>query len=172
VKRLSKCVEGRHELRDRALIWFCVGAGLRVGEAVRLRLRDFAGDTLIVEKSSAKSKKSRRVYLSPAAQEHVQAYLAERGPGAPDDALLVSQKGSHLNANYGVRLLERLFELAGIEGATSHSLRRTHANTLRKNKADMLVIQTQLGHSSLAVTQRYLHASPEEHRAALAGLTF
>ena len=177
VRRLSKCCDGRHEKRDRALVWLCVGAGLRVGEAVSLRLRDYAGDTLVVERGFAKGGRSRVVYVSAEARVHIDAYIRMNVGGAPNEALLRSQKAKGgepggLNANYGVRLFAKLFRLAGIEGASSHSCRRTHANGLRKAGADLLVIKTQLGHSNLSVTERYLEASPEEHREALARLKF
>jgi len=55
--------------------------------------------------------------------------------------------------------VQALLRAAGIEGATSHSLRRWHANTLRRQGVDLVVIQGQLGHSLLATTAVYMGAS-------------
>jgi integrase/recombinase XerD len=173
IKRLTLCIDGRHAARDRALVHLCLGAGLRISEACSLRVEDVeAGNTLVVQAHNAKSGKARRVYLSEEAQRYVSEYLAERGSCAHGAPLLLSQKGSHMHAGYAVRLFKRLAEQAAVKGATSHSMRRTHANSLRRNGVQLIVIQIQLGHQHLETTSRYLSASPEEHAAAIAGLKY
>ena len=74
--------------------------------------------------------------------------------------------------NNAIKVLKRMFVAAGVAGASSHSLRRTHANTLRRRGVDMMIIKEQLGHSSLATTQRYFDVDPAEARAAIAPLRF
>jgi site-specific recombinase XerD len=59
-----------------------------------------------------------------------------------------------------------------VANASSHSLRRTHANTLRRNGADLMIIKEQLGHASLAITQRYFETDPMEVQAAVDTLKF
>ena len=71
-----------------------------------------------------------------------------------------------------MKILARMFEQAAVDGASSHSMRRTHANNLRRSGADLKIIQEQLGHSSLAITERYFDVDPLEKRAALAKLRF
>lgn len=68
--------------------------------------------------------------------------------------------------------LDKMFLDAGVANASSHSLRRTHANTLRRNGADLMIIKEQLGHSSLAITRRYLIADPVEVQNAVDQLKF
>jgi integrase/recombinase XerD len=69
-------------------------------------------------------------------------------------------------------MISKLMEFAGVDNASSHSFRRTHANRLRKAKASILVIKNQLGHTSLETTQKYLDASPSEQREAVESLFF
>ena len=66
-----------------------------------------------------------------------------------------------------IMTLKRMFAVAGVEHASSHSPRRMHANTLRRNGVDLKVIQEQLGHSSLAVTERYFDVDPLEQQRAI-----
>jgi integrase/recombinase XerD len=148
-----------------------------VGEAVSLRVCDVeARNTLVIERHRAKSGRSRRVYLSPDAQKHLDVYLKDRAALGAVDAegpLFPSQRGGgFMTANAAVRLVDKLLEGAGISGASSHSLRRTHANTLRRRGTDLLIIQSQLGHSNIAITQKYLNAAPVEHAAAVSALRF
>jgi integrase/recombinase XerD len=158
--------------RDRALLWCCLGAGLRIGEACKLRRGDLGSDGgLLIERSRAKSKKSRRVYLSPQARAIVQEWYESLPSQDPGAALFPSRKGGG-HIKLGSRLVENLLASAGIRGATSHSLRRTHATRLRDNHADVQSIKAQLGHSSIAITERYMEVYPHRQRDDVAGLVF
>ena len=72
-----------------------------------------------------------------------------------------------MGSNGACKLLTRLFTQAGIPNASSHSLRRTHANALRRQGVDLKVIQEQLGHSSLSTTERYFVVDPLEKQRAV-----
>lgn len=165
VERLYKCTLGP---RDRALLAVCLGAGLRAGEAVSL-LRSHVGDGwVLVERSRAKSGKSRRCRLTPAARRHLAAWLKTAPAAAPESPLFPSRSGGGcMHPGWAIRLIDGLLSAAGIAGATSHSLRRTHANALRREGIDLTIVQLQLGHSSLATTAIYMRAEQPEHAAAL-----
>ncbi len=77
-----------------------------------------------------------------------------------------------MNNTWAVQLVDKMLKDGGIANASSHSMRRTHANTLRCNGADLMVIKEQLGHSSLSVTQRYFETDPLEVQAAVDRLRF
>lgn len=72
-------------------------------------------------------------------------------------ALFVTLQGEPLRENYVRALLGRLKERAGIEGRVyPHGLRHTFAVELHFRGVDMVTISKLMGHSSIAVTQRYL----------------
>jgi integrase/recombinase XerD len=181
VRRIDKCITGtRHELRNRALLYFGLGTGMRIDEIVGLRFGDIAPNgrvlsRVVLEKHSTKSKRSRTVSVSKQALQHLREYLQERKPkpGA-EDPLFAGAKNSHrpMNTTYAVQLLGRMLRDAGVANASSHSLRRTHANALRRGGADLMVIKEQLGHSSLATTQRYFGVDPIEAQRAVDRLRF
>lgn len=171
IERLTRCTES---LRDKALIWLCLGGGLRIGEACSMLIGRVASDgSVLVERSLAKTRKSRRSHLTPQAQKHLQAYLATRPNAAPHEPLFPSRSGGGcMRANWGVRLVDGLLRAAGIQGASSHSLRRSHANTLRRNGVDLTVIQGQLGHHNLNTTAIYMSTSEVERSVAVSRIKF
>ena len=124
---------------------------------------------------STKSKRSRTVAVSKQAVRHLQEYLDSLPvrPG-PSEPLFPSQTHPRnpMSDTNAIMTLKRMFADAGVEHASSHSLRRTHANTLRRNGVDLKVIQEQLGHSSLAVTERYFSVDPIEAQRAVEHLRF
>ncbi len=181
IKRIDKCLAGtRHEIRNRALFYLGLGSGMRISELVGLKIKDIAphGNVLnriVLEKHSTKSKTSRTVALSKQAVTHLKTYLENRdkplGPNAP---LFPSQKHPKkpMNRSWAIQLLDGIFKDAAIANASSHSLRRTHANSLRRNGVDLMIIQEQLGHSSLSTTQRYFRTDPVEVQTAVDQLRF
>ena len=137
-----------------------------LGSTARSRPRKVAAKT---------AERSRTVAVSKQAVKHLQEYLdslpARPGPSEP---LFPSQTRPRraMSDTNAIMTLKRMFADAGVEHASSHSLRRTHANTLRRNGVDLKVIQEQLGHSSLAVTERYFEVDPLEQQRAIDQLRF
>jgi integrase len=182
IHRIDKCLtETRNEARNRAMLYLGLGSGMRIAEITGLRIRDIAphGEVVsqvVLEKHSTKSKRSRAVHLSPQAVKRLKAYLRERAEAAdrPELPVFPSQKRptEPITANSGVTILKKMFNVAGVENVSSHSLRRTHANRLRRNGVDLKIIQQQLGHSSLAVTERYFEVDPVEIERAVSALRF
>jgi integrase/recombinase XerD len=183
IKRIDKCLTGtRHEQRNRSLFYLGLGSGMRIAEMCALTIGVVAPygelvSELVLEKHSTKSKRSRTVHLSPQAVAHLKRYLScQWGDVLPpaETPLFPSQRrpSSALTANAGVLILTRMFDEASVPGASSHSLRRTHANALRRNGVDLKIIQEQLGHSSLAVTERYFEVDPLEKARAVNNLRF
>jgi len=153
---------------------------MRISEIIGLEVGDVADrhrvrGRIVLEKHSTKSKRSRTVAVSKQAVKHLQEYLdslpARPGPREP---LFPSQTKPRrpMTSTNAIMILKRMFLAAGVENTSSHSLRRTHANTLRRNGVDLKVIQDQLGHSSLAVTERYFEVDPVEAQRAVEQLRF
>ena len=56
---------------------------------------------------------------------------------------------------------------AGIEGVTWHTIRHTFASRLVMRAVDLRTVQELLGHSTITMTMRYAHLSPEHLREAV-----
>lgn len=180
IRRIDKCLTGTtHEQRNRLLLYLGLGSGLRIAEMIQLTVGDvapFGGvvDQVLLEKHSTKSRRSRTVHLSPQAVHYLKNYLEHLGDVSASSPMFPSQKHplKALTPNAAVKVLTRMFAAAAVAGTSSHSLRRTHANELRRTGADLKLIQEQLGHASLATTERYFEVDPLEKQAALAKLKF
>lgn len=162
--------------RDRALVWACLGAGLRAAEAAALRVGDVGQDGT-VEVLDGKGGESRRVYLTGQALEAVMQHRATLEFAADMDPLFPSRKKrkgrpAAITAASAVDLVKHLMVQAGINNASSHSLRRTHAQALEESGAGLRVIQRQLGHKDPKTTETYLAAYPPRYRETVRGLQF
>ena len=74
--------------------------------------------------------------------------------------LFRSQKGSSFSPNSLQQLFHRMFHDAKLQGASSHSGRRTFATTLIEKGVDIKAVSTLMGHSSIAMTAKYVENNP------------
>ena len=66
----------------------------------------------------------------------------------------------------------RLFKKAGLEGAKSHSLRRTKATAMDKAGVRLRVIQEAMRHKNLGTTQKYLTVTRGDLRTAMEAVVY
>ena len=181
--RVDKCLTGsRTAVRDRALLYLQYATGMRAGELAALDVGDvFHQGTIRREfrlgTADTKYCRSRTIYLeTPKAITALFTYLRERNPTlgfTGTEPLFVGQKrnardGSfRLSANSIVGVFARMYARAGIAGASSHSGRRWFMTELARRGVHPRIIQQRAGHSSLAVTQRYIEISPDQEKEAV-----
>ena len=177
LKRLFKVIRAdTHPERNAALLYMSVGLGLRVKEIAALSLgdvldrREHLRDEISLLKTMTKGGKQRHVYLTnPKVRRALQDYLAvrlnpKRYMCAPGSALFLSNKRMRFTPNSLQQVFRRLYLAAGIEGASSHSGRRTFATRLIEKGVDIKAVSVLMGHSSVAMTARYVEDNPERLR--------
>ena len=71
------------------------------------------------------------------------------------------------NANSLAQTFALLYEGAGLEGASSHSGRRTFLTNLANKGAAIHILKTLAGHRSISTTAAYLYSSPSQLKAAV-----
>jgi site-specific recombinase XerD len=168
VSALIRAASGRAPtgVRNRALIVVLYRGGLRVFEALGLHVRDVDVETGTIRVRHGKGDHSRIVGIDPAAASLIGRWLeVRRARGIPRSApLFCTLRGRRLHDRYVRAVLPRLARRAGIDKRVHpHGLRHTHAAALAREGVPVNVIQAQLGHRSLATTDRYLrHIAPEE----------
>lgn len=149
------------DLRDRALLEFLYGTGVRVSECVALNLDDvsFPDDLALV---FGKGGKERYVIYGKRAHDAMTRYLSVRSTRAKTRALFVNQRGERLTDRSVRRILEaRIREVPGLRDMNPHGLRHSFATHLLDGGADLRSVQELLGHSSLSSTQIYTHTTRE-----------
>lgn len=139
--------------RDHALFTLLYGAGLRISEALSLRVADAKAKVLTV---TGKGSKQRQVPLLPEIRTALQAWLDQRPGAKGSDPLFIGVQGGPLSQSVVQKTMMKLRRQLGLpEHATPHALRHSFATALLREGADLRVVQDLLGHASLSSTQRY-----------------
>jgi len=176
IRRLiAACGRGAGGLRNRALIVVLWRGGLRCQEALDLELRDVDRDAGTLTIRHGKGNRRRVIGLDAPAFAVLEQWLACRaGLGVPRGSAVFCtithpNIGRPLSGSYWREAIKRLGARAGIEKRVhSHGLRHTLAVEMMREGIPLLVIQRQLGHSSLQITERYVnHLEPGELVAAM-----
>lgn len=181
VLRLAK-VRPRHGARAEAVLALSLGLGLRAKELAALKWSDVydpAGhvrEVMHLKAAYTKGGKTRDVFLSsPALRKVLQRYGERDWLGsarASHAALLSSQKGGAMTAYSMARFIKSLYSEAGIQGATSHSGRRTLITGLAERGIDLKSIAQIAGHASIQTTAMYVEANPTRLARILHDVTF
>ena len=141
--------------RDLAILLLLYGSGLRIAEALSLRMSDLPiGSTLRV---TGKRSKTRIVPVVPAVAAAIADYAAQcpyqRSGEAP---LFVGARGGPLNPDLVRRAVRAARVRLGLpDNLTPHALRHSFATHLLARGADLRSLQELLGHASLSSTQIY-----------------
>lgn len=97
----------------------------------------------------------------------LKTYAEQKIKPLPMKYLFFNQAGRPMGTRHVLRILRTLAEKIGIQGVHPHELRHTFASDALKNGADLVLIQTQLGHVNIATTQIYAHLQNTEFKARM-----
>lgn len=162
--------------RDTCLLQLLYATGLRVTELVSLPVAATRGDPRMIL-VRGKGGRERMVPLSPPARAALTVWLESRDAaetlatraGKPRSAFLFPARGrrGHLTRERFFLLIKDLARFAGLDAAkvSPHTLRHAFATHLLAHGADLRVIQTLLGHASIATTEIYTHVLDARLRA-------
>ena len=146
-------------LRDRAILEVLYGCGLRVSEAVTLRLSHIYRDEGFV-RVVGKGDKERLVPLGEMAVEALDAWLEARPTPCRgyEDSVFLNRFGKPLSRVSMFNMVKKQAMLAGVRKEISpHTFRHSFATHLIENGADLRTVQEMLGHESILTTEIYTH---------------
>jgi site-specific recombinase XerD len=144
-------------IKHRAVLTTCYAAGLRVSEAVALKVDDIDSKRMLIHVRQGKRSKDRMVPLSTKLLELYRTYYrAVR----PKDWLFPGRYGNHLNRRVVQTVCRRISRLTGVEMKV-HTLRHAFATHLLEAGTDLRTIQVVLGHGSIRSTTVYAHVSTQ-----------
>ena len=146
--------------RDRAILEVLYGCGLRVSEAVDLKVSGlYFKDGFI--RVIGKGNKERLVPLNDMAAESLKAYLDRRPESATsdlDDVVFLNRFGKPLSRQSMFKMVKTQALLADVRKEISpHTFRHSFATHLVEHGADLRVVQEMLGHESVTTTEIYTH---------------
>lgn len=175
LRAVLKCTKlVRYSERSRLMVMLSYCAGLRACEIAALRVCDVLGSggevkhTVLLEQWQTKGKYRQQVMVSDKLRKEISLFCAAQGLNSPTTApLLRSQKGGAFTSQTIQHIFRKLYEQAGLDGASSHSGRRTMLTKLAEKGVHARIIQQIARHSSLATTQRYIEVSPHLLRNAM-----
>ena len=147
-------------LRDRAMLEVLYGCGLRVSEAVGLRISCLYLDEGYI-RVIGKGNKERLVPVGDMAAAALDQYLQHRpvpGDSRSDDMVFLSRFGRSLSRQSVFLMIRNVALQAGIRKDISpHTLRHSFATHLVEGGADLRLVQEMLGHESITTTEIYMH---------------
>ncbi|GAB7481078.1 hypothetical protein OUHCRE19_33490 [Enterobacter asburiae] len=146
-----------------ALLRFLALTGLRLGETRHLRLEDVDWSHKMITLRHTKNGKLRRVPVCDKAF----VLLTEQHQHLGDKGWVFPGNGTDNPVSEPRRLQKRLCEAAGIPPFTIHEMRHTFATKLIESGADINIVKDLLGHSTIKVTELYVHSSPARYHEAV-----
>ena len=168
----------RHGLRDQTVFLLSVRAGLRAKEIANLKWsmiltpESEVGDAIHLTDEASKGRSGRIVPLNKQLRANlIQMLEAARQKlhYGPETAYVVTtERSARTSPQAIVNMFKRWYTDLGLLGCSSHSGRRTFITNAAKKIStvggSLRDVQMLAGHSSLAVTQRYIEGDSEARR--------
>ena len=144
-------------LKHKTLLSLLYSGGLRIGEALNLKIEDIDSSRMLIHIKQAKGKKDRYTLLSNSFLKLLREYYLAYKPKV---YLFEGQKGNKYSNASAQAVLKKTLKHTNItKKVTLHTLRHTFATHLLENGTDIRYIQELLGHNSPKTTMIYTHVT-------------
>ncbi len=167
-KLLAALAERSQDVHDMALL--SLNGGLRAGEVFALTWPDVDFTNHVLTLRDTKSGKTRQVPMTASTR----SMLETRRAAASGNALVFpAETGGRIGqiSQTFIKVVNDLGLNDGIEDARQkvvfHTLRHTCASWLVQNGVPLITVGRLLGHSTMAMTERYSHLAPDHFRQAV-----
>jgi len=149
------------------MVLLTLNTGLRRGEVFNLKWSDidFRQKQLTVEGATAKSGQTRHIPLNGDALKLLEDWKRQSDGSFVFPSPVTGDKFDNVKRSW-----EALRKRAGLPDFWFHDLRHTFASKLVMAGQDLYVIKELLGHSTIQMTERYAHLSPDHKVIAVATL--
>ncbi len=165
----------KHSVRNRALLMTTFLSGMRVGEVASLRYKDIV-DTdgairteIRLSAEQTKGNKARVVFVNEKLRKELEQYVKALQIKDTNRKFFYSQKtkSDGFTANTLTQFFHYLYKRAGIDGASSHSGRRTFITNLATKGVGVRVLMSLSGHKNISTTQAYIDVNDDMKRKAV-----
>ena len=156
-EEVARIISSVGNLKHKCLLMVVYGAGLRIGEALNLRVEDIRSKEKLIYIRQSKGAKDRRVPLSEKMLQILRDYFKAY---RPRNYLFEGQNGGKYSATSARNVFRRACQKAGISiKVTLHTLRHSYATHLMGSGVGLRYIQEILGHNSPKTTMMYTRIS-------------
>lgn len=174
-KVLKHLATHKHSVRNRAMFLLTHLAGMRVGEVAALAYCDVVDSEgqirteIRLGAEQTKGSQARVVFLSERLRKELASYVRQHPQLDPTYKLFYTQKRRRagFTANTLTQHFIALYKAVGLDGATSHSGRRTFATNIANKGVSVRVLMRALGHKHISTTMQYVDANDEMIRRAV-----
>ncbi|MDM5154086.1 tyrosine-type recombinase/integrase [Bacillus sp. DX1.1] len=147
--------------RDGLLFVLAVNSGLKVSEILQLKVGDVIDENENVRHSilfyNEKVKKHKWFAVNEELQHAIEDYMKERKTWKRNEPLLKSQKGTKsITRQHAWYILNKAAKEVGLEGISSHTLRKTWGYCAYKSGVDIAFLQHFFDHSTPSKTLKYI----------------
>lgn len=150
-------------LKHKALLSLIYSCGLRVGEALSLKINDLDSDRMLISVRNGKGEKDRMVPLASNVLNLLRTYYKQYQPS--DYLFNGAEKGPYSATSIRNVLKRAVYKSYIKKNVTPHTLRHSYATHLLEKGTDLRYIQVILGHSSVKTTEIYTHVSTKNLQA-------
>jgi integrase/recombinase XerD len=167
----------KHSVRNRALLMTTHLSGMRVGEVASLRNSDVLDaegnirNEIRLSAEQTKGNEARVVFVSDKLRKELEQYTRSMNKANINPVLkfFYSQKRTSdgFTANTLTQFFHYLYKRAGIDGASSHSGRRTFITNLATKGVGVRVLMSLAGHKNISTTQAYIDVNDDMKRKAV-----
>ena len=119
--------------------------------------------------AQTKGGNARTVFINEKLRKELETYIKFYNSNNLQHKLFYSQKKNSdgFTANTMTQFFHYLYRRAGVEGATSHSGRRTFITNLASKGVGVRVLMSLAGHRNISTTQAYIDVNDEMKRMAV-----
>ncbi|MCQ9211831.1 MULTISPECIES: tyrosine-type recombinase/integrase [unclassified Streptococcus] len=149
---------------ERNLLMFLVGvnAGLRIGDIVKLKVRNVKGWYIVlVDEKTGKNTKRK---MPKTLKNRMRKYIEDK---KDNDFLFPSREGGHLSPNAAYKIIKKAAQEVGLDNIATHSLRKTFGHFMYEQTKDVALIMNLLNHSSQSVSLRYIGKNQDSQDQAM-----
>ena len=155
IDEITAMIKATENIKHKLIIMFAYSSGLRLGEVVRLKLKDIDRQRMQVRVEQGKGRKDRYTKLSEKILPVLDKYLEEY---KPEELIFNGEKGKPYSARSVQEVVKSIARKAGVaQKVTPKTLRHTFATHSLENGIDLRYIQSMMGHASSKTTEIYTH---------------
>lgn len=156
-EEIQKILNSVTNIKHKTLLYLLYGSGLRIGEALSLKIENIDSKRMLINICNAKGKKDRSTILGETTLNTLREYYKEY---KPKNYLFEGQFGGKYSSGSAGKILAKAIAKTKVpKRGGLHSLRHSFATHLLESGTDLRYIQVLLGHNSSKTTEIYTHVS-------------